>query len=72
MGIPAAHANIVDEPLINEFVTDTAGADMLEHVEVLVPEGYDTSDLHIIGLDSAASTSRLRSVLEIRYRNYSC
>ena len=72
MGIPSAHANVVDEPLINEFVTDTAGTDMLEHVEVLVPEGYDTSDLHIIGLDSAASTSRLRSVLEIRYRNYSC
>src|SRR5690625_4977860 len=51
VGIPAANANIADEPIINEFVTDTAGVDMLEYVEVLVPENYDTSDLHVIGVE---------------------
>ena len=51
VGIPAAHANIVDEPIINEFVTDTQGVDMLEYVEVLVPENYDTSNLHLIGIE---------------------
>lgn len=63
-GIPAAQAKIVDEPISNEFVTDTAGTDMFEYVEMLVPEEYGTSDLHIIGLNSATSTSRLRSVLQ--------
>jgi hypothetical protein len=50
-GVPAAHANIADEPIINEFVTDTVGVDMLEYVEVLVPENYDTSDLHVSGVE---------------------
>src|SRR5690625_4506236 len=51
VGIPAAHANIADQPIINEFVTDTQGVDMLEYVEVLVPENYDTSNLHLIGIE---------------------
>src|SRR5699024_2329553 len=51
VGIPAAQANTVEVPLINEFVTDTAGTDMLEYVEVLVPEGIDTSNLHVIGIE---------------------
>lgn len=38
VGIPAAIANIVDEPLVNESVTDTQGIDMLEYFEVSVPE----------------------------------
>lgn len=51
VGIPAAHANIADEPIINEFVTDTTGVDMLEYVEVLVPDNYDISDLHVLGIE---------------------
>src|SRR5690625_13408 len=51
VGIPAAHANIADQPIINEFVTDTAGVDMLEYIEVLVPDNYDTSNLHVIGVE---------------------
>lgn len=38
VGIFAASANIVDEPLINEFVTDAQGINMLEYVEILIPE----------------------------------
>lgn len=56
-GAPA-NASLVDTPLINEFVTDTAGVDMLEYVEVLVPEGYDTSDLYVVGVEGDANTNQ--------------
>src|SRR5699024_3316361 len=62
VGIPAASANIVDEPLINEFVTDTQGIDMLEYVEVLVPENYDTSDLHVVGIEGDANSNQRAAV----------
>ena len=58
VGIPAAHANIADEPLINEFVTDTQGVDMLEYVEVLIPENYDTSDLHVLGIEGDQNSNQ--------------
>src|SRR5690625_1488317 len=58
VGVPAAHANLVDEPIINEFVTDTAGVDMLEYVEVLVPENYDISDLHVVGIEGDQNSNQ--------------
>ena len=58
VGVPAAHANLVDEPIINEIVTDTAGVDMLEYVEVLVPENYDTSDLHVLGIEGDQNSNQ--------------
>jgi len=58
VGVPAAHANPVDDPIINEFVTDTAGVDMLEYVEVLVPENYDTSELHVVGIEGDQNSNQ--------------
>ena len=58
VGLPAANAQVVDQPLINEFVTDTAGVDMVEYVEVLVPENYDTSNLYIVGVEGDANSNQ--------------
>src|SRR5690625_3606790 len=63
VGIPAANANIADEPINNEFVTDTAGVDMLEYVEVLVPENYDTSDLYVICVEGDDNSNQGTAVL---------
>lgn len=62
IGVTAAGAVVTDEPLINEFVTDTAGTDILEYAEILVPDGFDASDLHVIGVEGDDNSNQGKAV----------
>ncbi|XNY99562.1 ExeM/NucH family extracellular endonuclease [Micrococcus luteus] len=54
----------VSAPVINEFVTDTVGADLHEYVEVLVPAGVDPSTLSVISVEGDNNT-RQGNVLSV-------
>ncbi len=52
----SAPASAVSAPVINEFVTDTVGADIHEYVEVLVPTGVDPAALTVISVEGDNNT----------------
>ncbi|MGO1183118.1 MAG: ExeM/NucH family extracellular endonuclease [Micrococcaceae bacterium] len=58
----AASASLTDAPIINEFVTDTAGTDVLEYAEILIPEDFDPTGLHLIGIEGDANSNQGRAV----------
>ncbi|WFP16047.1 ExeM/NucH family extracellular endonuclease [Citricoccus muralis] len=58
----AASASLTDAPVINEFVTDTAGTDVLEFAEILVPENFDTAELHVVGIEGDGNSNQGKAV----------
>ena len=52
----SAPAALATAPVLNEFVTDTVGADIHEYVEVLVPAGVDPSTLTVISVEGDNNT----------------
>lgn len=53
-----SQAAVVDEPVINEFVTDEQGTDTYEFVEILIPEGFDTTELRILGVEGDSNNNQ--------------